>query len=79
MTEDPKIIYTLVTALVGAVTVLWRIVIKRANDCEAKHEKTSGELLQVTKEVGELKGRIHLAEKIVPKLDSIHEKISRVK
>jgi|DEB0MinimDraft_6_1074348.scaffolds.fasta_scaffold08796_6 hypothetical protein len=70
-----EILYALGTALVGAITILWRVVIKRANDCERKHEKTSGDLLIVTKEVGELKGKISIAENLSPKLDQIHQEI----
>ena len=68
-------LYTLGTALVGAIAILWRVVIKRANDCERKHEKTSGDLLIVTKEVGELKGKISIAESLSPKLEQIHREI----
>jgi len=70
-----EMLYTLGTALVGAITILWRVVIKRANDCERKHEKTSSDLLAVTKEVGELKGKISIAESLSPKLDEIHQEI----
>jgi len=70
-----EMLYTLGTALVGAITILWRVVIKRANDCERKHEKTSSDLLAVTKEVGELKGKISIAENLSPKLDQIHSEI----
>jgi len=70
-----ELLYTLGTALVGAITILWRVVIKRANDCERKHEKTSNDLLIVTKEVGELKGKISIAESLSPKLDQIHQEI----
>jgi hypothetical protein len=70
-----EMLYTLGTALVGAIGILWRVVIKRANDCERKHEKTSGDLLIVTKEVGELKGKISIAESLSPKLDQIHQEI----
>ena len=70
-----EILYALGTGLVGAITILWRVVIKRANDCESKHEKTSGDLLIVTKEVGELKGKISIAENLSPKLEQIHQEI----
>lgn len=70
-----EMLYTLGTALVGAIGILWRVVIKRANDCERKHEKTSADLLIVTKEVGELKGKISIAESLSPKLDQIHQEI----
>lgn len=74
MNIEPEI-YGIGAALVGAIGTLWRIVIKRANDCEAKHEKTQGELLVVTKEVGELKGRVQIAEQIGPKLEAIHRAV----
>ena len=70
---NPELIYAIGTGLVAAVATLWRIVIKRANDCERKHESTQKDLLRVTGEVGELKGRISIAEQIGPKLDEIHK------
>ena len=70
---NPELIYAIGTGLVAAVATLWRIVIKRANDCERKHENTQKDLLRVTGEVGELKGRISIAEQIGPKLDEIHK------
>lgn len=70
-----QVLYTLGSGLVGAIAILWRVVIKRANDCERKHEKTSSDLLMVTKEVGELKGKISIAESLSPKLDKIHDEI----
>lgn len=71
--EKPELLYVIGTGLVAAVATLWRIVIKRANDCERKHESTQSKLLEVTGEVGELKGRISIAEQIGPKLDEIHK------
>lgn len=66
-----EILYALGTALVGAITILWRVVIKRANDCEAKHEKTTGELMNMKEEVGELRGKVDLARQIGPKIDKL--------
>jgi hypothetical protein len=74
MNIEPEV-YAIGAALVGAIGTLWRIVIRRAHECEKKHEKTQGELLVVTKEVGELKGRVQIAEQIGPKLDSIQAAI----
>jgi len=75
MKYDPEF-YAAGTALIGAIATLWRIVIKRANDCEQKHEKTTGELMNMKEEVGELKGRVQIAEQIVPKLNAIHLAVS---
>lgn len=73
--NDPQLIYAIGASLVGAVATLWRIVIKRATECERKHESTQNQLLGVTEELGELKGRVSIAEQIGPKLDAIHKAI----
>ena len=67
------LITTVGGGLSAAVVVLWRIVLRRAEDCEKKHEQTSKELLEVSKEVGELKGRVSLAEELTPRLNAIEE------
>jgi hypothetical protein len=65
-------------ALFAVIGVLWRIVSQRANDCEQKPEKTQRDLLVVTDEVGELKGRVQITEQIIrPKLDQILAAIER--
>ena len=43
----------------------------RADRIEKKHDLTIKEMVNVTREVGELKGRIDLAEKIHPRLDDL--------
>lgn len=78
MNIPPEIIAAFV-ALSGVVVALWRKFSKRADDCEKRHEKTTSDLKAVKEEVGELKGRVQIAEKISPKLDDIHMAIEQLK
>ena len=64
--------------LAGVIGILWKINQKntgkiegRADRIEKKHDQTMKEMVHVTREVGELKGRIDLAEKIHPRLDDL--------
>ena len=66
------------TALTGAIVALWKIVMTRANDCERKHEETQEKLLTVTKEVGELKGRIHVSEHLNVKIQDLSSLVEAV-
>jgi len=70
------------TAVTGGVLValgiLWKMVITRAKECEVKHEKAQTGLLNVTREVGELKGRVYIAEQLAPKLDELTEAIKKI-
>lgn len=70
------------TTLTGAIVALWQVVNKQANefkkradDCEEKHETTSKKLLHVTSEVGELRGRIHMAEKVNVQLSGLSDMV----
>lgn len=69
---------TVCTALIGAIATLWKDHVRskakseeRYLQCEERHNKTQIELLHVTEEVGELKGSIHLAREIGPKLEAL--------
>jgi Ni,Fe-hydrogenase maturation factor len=71
------------TTLAGVIVALWKInqsntskIEGRADRIEKKHDLTMEEMVNVTREVGELKGRIDLAEKIHPRLDEL-ESLSR--
>lgn len=64
-----------VGGLVAAIGVLWRTVLKNSKDCEAKHERTHGEMVVMAKEVGELKGSISLAKELTPKIDDLSKDV----
>lgn len=76
MSIDPAIGPTALAAIGAGFAAIWKFVVKRADECERKHEATTAELMSVKEEVGELKGRIHIAENIVPKLDEIHRAVT---
>lgn len=68
------------STLAGVIALLYKVnqgsnlkIEKRADTIEEKHDASMGKIIEVTREVGELRGKIHLAEKIHPKLDSIHQ------
>ena len=62
--------------LTGAIGALWKIVMNRANECEAEHKITRAALLENTKEVGQLKGQIGIAKEVSPQLKNI-EKLTK--
>ena len=71
------------TALTGAIASLWKALNKqtaelkqRSEKCERKHEETQCQLLEVTREVGELKGRVATEERVTVKLDGLQKMIS---
>lgn len=49
----------------------------RYNHLESKNEKTEIQLLKVTEDIGELKGRVHFAEELSAKIDKLTEAINR--
>lgn len=59
----------------SAIIALWKVVINAHKDCERKHENTQSELLNVTREVGELKGKVHIAKEIGDKLDELKDAV----
>ena len=61
------------TGLTGAVAALWKHQVKQSDKIEKKHDQAIGNIADLSREVGELKGRIHLAEKISPKIDELAE------
>ena len=74
------------TALVGAVGVLWKehraskaLSEERHQKCEDQHTETRGDLLNVTREVGELKGRVGVAEQLEPTLKGIQKELTRMR
>lgn len=60
-----------VTALSGAVTVLWRNhvkdkerVEKKLDECESQHEESTQQLIGLSSEVGELRGKVGTLEEM---------------
>lgn len=80
------------TAVSGAIFTLWQTLGKqakelssqrtefkdRADKCEAKHELTQTQLLEVTREVGELKGKVNVAEAVNVKLDGLEGLVENI-
>ena len=63
------------TGLTGAVAALWKHQVKQSEKIEKKHAQAINNIADLSREVGELKGRIHLAEKISPKIDELAEQV----
>jgi FtsZ-binding cell division protein ZapB len=63
------------TGLTGAVAALWKHQVKQSDKIEKKHDQAINNIADLSREVGELKGRIHLAEKISPKIDELAEQV----
>ena len=51
---------TAICALTTALVYMSKIFYARWNECESQHSATSEKLLTVTKEVGELSGKVHV-------------------
>ena len=49
------------TGLTGAVAALWKHQVKQSDKLEKKHDQAINNIADLSREVGELKGRIHLA------------------
>lgn len=63
------------TGLTGAVAALWKRQVNQSDKLEKKHDQAINNIASLSREVGELKGRIHLAEKISPKIDELAEQV----
>tara|TARA_A200000159_G_C7337081_1_gene345545 strand:- start:3574 stop:3864 length:291 start_codon:yes stop_codon:yes gene_type:complete len=77
--EVYKVAYVIMTALVGAIGVLWRMHVARWKEsevryveCLKKHNDTQAEMGNVREILGELRGRVQIAEELKPKIDEIH-------
>ncbi len=70
-------------ALAGVIALFWKIIHsnhretkERSDQLEIKLEENNAQLLNLTEEMGKLKGRVAIAEEISPKLDIIQEGIT---
>ena len=78
--SDDQYIVVAMTALTTVIGILWRINVsntskieKRADNIESKYDQNNNKLIDMSKEVGELKGRVTLSEEIIPHLKYIKE------
>jgi len=80
--QTPLLISAL-TVLAGVIGLFWKIIHsnhketkERGDKLEGKLEVNNAQLISLTDEMGELKGRISLAEEVSPKLDTISDGIN---
>ncbi len=70
-------------ALAGAVTVLWKAASSHArateqrletklDECEEKHEQANKDLHNFWEKVGELSGKVHIAEQVNNSIQALH-------
>ena len=68
-------VWTIISAagagLAAAILTLWKNISKRADTLERQHEEAQSKLLAMNGEIGELKGKISLAQEVKPHLDRI--------
>lgn len=62
---------TVATILTSAVVALWRRVTSHSDKCEKQHEESRKTVLNLSSEVGELKGQISIAKDLSPKIDNL--------
>ena len=81
-TQTPLLISAL-TVLAGVIGLFWKIIHsnhretkERGDKLEGKLEVNNAQLISLTDEMGELKGRVSLAEEVSPKLDTIADGIA---
>ena len=66
--------------LATVIGVLWKInressakIEDRADKIEKKYEDNTNQLIEMKGELGELRGKVDLAEKVVPLIQELHE------
>ena len=71
--------------LAGVIAVLWKINVtnsksieKRADRLEEKHDENHIKLLEMSDQLGELRGRVTIAEEIFPHLNRLTESIEEL-
>lgn len=63
------------TGLTGAVAALWKHQVNQSNKIEKRHYEALDHINKLSSEVGELRGRIHIAEELNPKIDALAEQV----
>ena len=78
ITGDSTLLLSALAALSTVIALFWRIIHsnhretkERGDKLEIKLENNNTQLITLTDEMGELRGRVTLAEEVSPKLDSI--------
>lgn len=77
MKLDDKKIVGCGLALAAAIVILWNVVLNRFDHCEMQHAKMMDRVLEMTEEVGMLRGRVEFGEEIGPKIDLLLEMQAR--
>lgn len=83
--NDTTLLLSALAALSTVIAIFWRIIQSnhretkdRSDKLEIKLETNNSQLISLTDEMGELKGRVSLAEEVTPKLDSIAKGIDHL-
>ena len=63
------------TGLTGAVAALWKHQVNQSDKIEKRHYEALDHINKLSSEVGELRGRIHIAEELTPKIDALAEQV----
>jgi hypothetical protein len=81
--SETTLLISALTVLAGVIGLFWKIIHsnhretkERGDKLEVKLEKNNEQLISLTDEMGELKGRVSLAEEVSPKLDTISDGIT---
>lgn len=81
--SQTTLLISALTVLAGVIGLFWKIIHsnhretkEHGDKLEVKLEENNAQLLNLTEEMGKLKGRIAIAEEISPKLDLIQEGIT---
>ncbi len=81
--NEMTLLMSALAALAGVIALFWKIIHsnhretkERSDQLEIKLEENNAQLLNLTEEMGKLKGRVSIAEEISPKLDLIQEGIT---
>ncbi len=81
--NELTLLMSALAALAGVIALFWKIIHsnhretkERSDQLEIKLEENNAQLLNLTEEMGKLKGRVAIAEEISPKLDLIQEGIT---
>ena len=81
--NELPLLMSALAALAGVIALFWKIIHsnhretkERSDQLELKLEENNAQLLNLTEEMGKLKGRVSIAEEISPKLELIQEGIT---
>jgi len=82
---EMKLLLSALGALSGVIALFWKIIHanhhetkKRSDKMEGKLEENNNQIIVLTDEMGELRGRVSLAEEVTPKLETITQGIDRL-